>query len=365
MTESGIVQAVFFSSAIVLFGVFAWMPVTRGPRAFFGVRVETGYFEGAAKRVLLRYRLVLGAVFLLIVAIAAGLRSFVSEVIVLVGAELALAVAAFAVYMRFASAVRPHASAGGGTRFASSMRVRGARNHGWLDAIVAAFAAFAFVAPVLFYDEMPLRIPIHWNVTGTADGWVERNVFAILFIPALGAYMQFFLYVLRRDFAGAKMTLPADSTEEYLAAKEKYLQTNIDTLDWTRLTIAVTFCSIALLQTSTAVERLRAMEPIARTAVFLGIAALLGGITFFIVRMIRINARLQQQTGNDYAQRSVDESHWLHGGLTYSNPEDPALVVEKLVGVGYTLNMAHPGIRNRLLLMIGFPLFVIWAVLAL
>src|SRR5687768_18098312 len=46
----------------VLFGVFAWMPVTRGPRAFFGVRVEPGYFEGAAKRVLLRYRLVLAAV---------------------------------------------------------------------------------------------------------------------------------------------------------------------------------------------------------------------------------------------------------------------------------------------------------------
>jgi uncharacterized membrane protein len=28
--------------------------------------------------------------------------------------------------------------------------------------------------------------------------------------------------------------------------------------------------------------------------------------------------------------------------LTYSNPDDLALVVEKLVGVGYTLNMAIP-----------------------
>ena len=365
MTESGIVQAVFFSSVIVLFGVFAWMPVTRGPRAFFGVRVETSYFDGAAKRVLFRYRLVLAAVFLLIAAIAMGLRPLVGEPFVVIGAELALAFAAFIVYMRFASAVRPHASAGGATRFASSMRVRGAGNRGWLDAIVAAFSVLAFVAPVLFYDEMPLRIPIHWDVTGRVDGWVDRNVFAILFIPALGAYLQFFLYVLRRDFGGAKMTLPADSTEEYLAAKEKYLQTNIDTLDWTRLMIAVMFGSISLLQTFTAVERLRAVEPVARVSVFAGVVALLGGITFFIVRMIRINARLQQQTGNDYAQRSVDESHWLHGGLTYSNPEDPALVVEKLVGVGYTLNMAHPGIRNRLLLMIGIPVFVIWAVLAM
>jgi uncharacterized membrane protein len=284
---------------------------------------------------------------------------------VLVGAELLLGFASFAVYMRFASAVRPHASAGGATRFASSIRVRSARNRAWLDAIVATFTVLAFVAPVLSYGEMPLRIPIHWDVTGKVDGWVERTVFVILFLPALAAYLQFFLYVLRRDFAGAKMTLPADSTEEYLAAKEKYLQTNVDTLDWARLTIAVTFCGIALMQTSTAVERLRAMEPISRASVFLGLAALLGGIAFFIVRMTRINARLQQQTGNDYAQRAVDESHWLHGGLTYSNPDDPALVVEKLVGVGYTLNMAHPGIRNRVLLVIGFPVFAIWAVLAM
>jgi uncharacterized membrane protein len=365
MTESGIVLAVFFSSLFLLFGVFAWMPVSRGPRAFFGVRVETGYFEGAGKRVLFRYRLVLAVLFLLVVAMAAGLRPLVGEAIVVIGAEVLLPLAAFILYLRFASAVRPHASAGGATRFATSMRVRGARARAWLDAIVAAFAALAFVVPVLFYGEMPLRIPIHWGISGNADRWVERSIFVILFMPSLSVYMQFFLYVLRRDFAGAKMTLPADSTEDYLVAKEKFLQTNIDTLDWTRLMIAVTFCSISLLQTFTAVERLKAMEPIVRASVFLGLVALLGGITFFIVRMIRINARLQQQTGNDYAQRSGDESHWLHGGLTYSNPEDPALLVEKLVGAGYTLNMAHPGIRNRLLLMIGFPVFVIWAVLAM
>lgn len=365
MTESDIVQVAFFSSVFVLFGVFAWMPVTRGPRAFFGVRVEPGYFEGGGRRALLRYRLVLGAVFLLVVAIAAALRTLVAEPIVIVAAELALALAAFLLYTRFASAVRPHASAGGATRFASSMRARNTRNRVWLDVLVVTLALLAFVAPVLSYDEMPNRIPIHWNATGQADGWVDRNLSVILFIPALGAYMQFFLYVLRRDFAGAKMTLPADSTEEYLAAKEKYLQTNIDTLDWARLTIAVMFCGISLLQTATAVERLRTMEPIARAALFLGIAALLGGITFFIVRMIRINARLQQQTGNDYAQRSIDESHWKHGGLTYSNPDDPALVVEKLVGVGYTVNMAHPGIRFRVLLVIGIPAFVVWALVAM
>lgn len=42
------------------------------------------------------------------------------------------------------------------------------------------------------------------NIDGT---WCSRSSF----IPALGPYLQFFLYVLRRDFAGAKMTLLGES----------------------------------------------------------------------------------------------------------------------------------------------------------
>lgn len=365
MTEHQIVQLSFFASAVVLLGMFAWFPVTRGSRAFFGVRVEPSYFDGEGKRVLRRYRLALAAVYLVIVAGAVVVRPLIADAVVLVATELILATAGAIVYLRFASAVRPHASTDGATRFASSMHVRDARERVWLDVVVAMIALATLVVPVLFYDRMPLRLPIHWDATGTPDRWVERNIFVVLFIPALGAYLQFFLYVLRRDFGAAKMTLPADSTEEYLLAKEKYLHTNIDTLDWARLMIAVTLCGIAFLQTFTAIEQLRAMVPIARASVFMGVAALLGGITFFIVRMIRINARLQQQTGDDYAQRSRDESHWIHGGMTYSNPDDPALVVEKLVGVGYTLNMAHPGIWNRLLMLMGIPLFVIWAAVAM
>ncbi|HEX7150290.1 MAG TPA: DUF1648 domain-containing protein [Thermoanaerobaculia bacterium] len=365
MTESGIVQAVFFSSAFVLLGVFAWMPVTRGARAFFGVRVEPEYFSGAGKRVLLRYRLALAALFLGLIVAAAALRPLVAEPIAIVAAELLLPVAAFFIYMRFASVVRPHAVAGDATRFASSMRERGTRNRLWLDAIVATLTALAFAVPLLSYNEMPLRVPIHWNAAGKVDGWVERNLSVVLFIPALAAYLELFLHVLRRDFGGAKMTLPADATEEYLAAKEQYLRANVDTLDWARAMIAVTFCGISLMQTFTAVARLKAAEPFARATVFLGIVALLGGIVFFLVRMLGINDRLQQKTGNDYAQRPVDERHWRHGGLTYSNPDDPALVVEKLVGIGYTMNMAHPGVRNRLLLMSGIPLFVVWAIVAM
>ena len=82
---------------------------------------------------------------------------------------------------------------------------------------------------------------------------------------------------------------------------------------------------------------------------------------YFLWRMVAINRGLDELTGEEYVQRADEEEHWRHGGLTYYNPEDPALVVEKLTGVGYTLNLAHRGVRYRLLLMSGIPLFVVWA----
>jgi uncharacterized membrane protein len=63
--------------------------------------------------------------------------------------------------------------------------------------------------------------------------------------------------------------------------------------------------------------------------------------------------------------RAGDEGHWRHGGLTYHNPGGPALAVEKLVGLGYTINTAHPSARRRLLLLAGIPAFVARALVAL
>ncbi|MCU1325466.1 MAG: hypothetical protein JWN34_836, partial [Bryobacterales bacterium] len=33
---------------------------------------------------------------------------------------------------------------------------------------------------------------------------------------------------------------------------------------------------------------------------------------------------------------------WKFGGQLYYNPEDPALMVQKRIGIGYTVNFARP-----------------------
>ena len=49
-----------------------------------------------------------------------------------------------------------------------------------------------------------------------------------------------------------------------------------------------------------------------------------------------------------------DDDRYWYGGFFYSNPDDPALFVEKRYGLGWTLNFGHPQARLVLIgLLVG------------
>ncbi len=58
---------------------------------------------------------------------------------------------------------------------------------------------------------------------------------------------------------------------------------------------------------------------------------------------------------------SQDDPHWKTMGMVYSNPEDPAIIVPKRYGIGWTVNMARPMGRLTIATIVGIPLmFLIW-----
>ena len=49
-----------------------------------------------------------------------------------------------------------------------------------------------------------------------------------------------------------------------------------------------------------------------------------------------------------------DDDRYWYGGFFYSNPDDPALFVEKRYGLGWTLNFGHPQAKLVLIgLLVG------------
>ena len=365
MTQTQIVTLVMLASNAATLLLFLWLPVMRGERAFFGARVERETYLGAeGRRALRNYRLTLAAVFVTITALGYLLAARHAEPLLLAPSCVGTALAGFAVYAAHARGLRPFAVESGATRFASPLRTRRLSDytHAWLEAAIVAVSAATFVTLLYFYPKLPALVPVHWDAAGRADDWAAKGFASVFFVPALGLYMQVFFLVLKCDISRAKMTLPDAHAEEYLRGKERFLLTNLRTLDWARAGIAALFALISLMAITTSLPEFSRYDLWLNVAVGATAAVLVGGIFYFLYRMMRVNAELGARFGEDYAQRARDEQHWRHGGLTYHNPDDPALVVEKLVGLGYTINTAHPAARRRLLLFVGVPVFVLWAV---
>jgi len=64
----------------------------------------------------------------------------------------------------------------------------------WLEVIL-------LVTPVpilvIFWNDLPARVPIHWNLHGKIDGWTSKP-FGILFIPLMSVAIIALLHVLPR-----------------------------------------------------------------------------------------------------------------------------------------------------------------------
>ena len=363
-------QTLVLGSAVrdtVLVAVFLWLPVMNKERAFFGVRVEPGFYRGEGRATLHRYWLTLIGSFVLFEASGFFLFTRFNQPALSALTCLGATGAAFAAYIVHARAIHPHAVRSSATRFASPIQARSLTDftYWWLEAIVVSLAIAAFAISAYYYPQIPARMPVHWNAAGNPDRWAQKSLAGVFFLPSLGFYLQVFFLVLKNDLAHARMTLPGEHTDQFLRGKEHYLLTNIRLTDWVRVSIALLLFIVSLLIITTTVNGLGRFTQMVAVTIWVTAAVMIVGIIYSIWRMKRINDGLKNLVGETYFQRPVDEEHWRQGGLAYYNPDDPALVVEKLVGFGYTLNLAHPAVRSRLLLLSGVPLFVVWALLSL
>lgn len=350
----------------VLMLMFLFMPVASGRQAFFGARVDEETFGGRGREILRHYRSMVAAVVVLVQACGYLLAVRFASPLPAVLASLVTLAAGTLVYVRFAREVRPLAAANGTTRFASSLHARrlGDYTNPLIEAVVFAATLAPIVLLAAFYAELPDPLPVHWNGAGEADRWEAKSATSVFFLPALGVYLQAWLVMLKHDIAHAKMIAPADGAAEYLRGKERFRRANMHIADVSRVSVGALLLLIALLL-ATAMPSLRSWQPLVGAAIWAAVAAMSGGVFFFLWRASRINREMREVFGDSHVQRPADEARWRGGGLDYNNPEDASLMVEKLVGLGYTYNTAHPAFRVRLALLAGVGMFVVWALLDL
>ena len=180
------------------------------------------------------------------------------------------------------------------------------------------------------FDELPARIPIHWNWRGDADRFVSRTVLGAALPLLLGAgictLMLLMQLGLRRSTPRGGMRAP--SIKVVLAGEY----------------FSAALCCGAL---AASVTGGRLLWPVLALA-FAGTLALLGYAAAVARRVPKEPLR------NPAAWR---------GGFFYADRNDPALFVPKRSGLGYTFNFGHPGAIVLCILILVLALFLVAAAL--
>jgi uncharacterized membrane protein len=347
----------------LLMASFVWMPVMRGEEAFFGVRVSREFYNSEGRRLLRRYWFWLLMFFLEVEAIGILVSFYRAELPLARIASMPLVILPAAIlYILFYRQVKPFAATDDGQRFASALRRRHLSEY--TNVYLEAAMLFLTVIPSLFliyyYPQLPEKIPVHWNWRGRPDGWAQKSFGSVFFLSLMLIYLQGLFLLVKHGLLTVKMTLPAERAEEYLKGKEEFLSTIMKMMDWVRLMVATMMGALLLNIVFSSVERLRHLSALAVVVDSTSTLLLVAVCVYFIVRLVKIDRRLKRTAGRVYVQRGRDAAHWYAGGLFYYNPEDPALFVEKLVGFGYTFNMANRRVYVYLAYIILLPLIMSW-----
>jgi uncharacterized membrane protein len=166
----------------------------------------------------------------------------------------------------------------------------------------------------LHWDAIPARFPVHWGANGIPNGWSTRSLTGVYGPLLLGTLIVLFqLGILILSSWGSRRSARNPAVPMVLIVIASV--------------IATAFSAAGLLPLHIVA---------ARTLVIFYIASF-----SFLAVMIWFSLRRHAESGAE-AGEITPEACW-HGDQFYYNPHDPALFVEKRIGLGLTFNFGNRG----------------------
>jgi uncharacterized membrane protein len=204
-----------------------------------------------------------------------------------------------------------------------------------LAAIVLAVAAAVDAA---LYPSLPDPIPVHFNFEGGADRWADKSVWTVFGTLMIGAAMVVLLTVLSVVAARYNARTQSDDTADQAALRTR-VQRNMLTSLLAQLSFVIALGISAIELT----QRLIPTAPwtVALCAIVLAVvimAVVIGNVVRGRAQLRPANVRDPQTPRPDAVD---DDEHWK-GGLFYVNRDDPALMVPRRFGLGWTVNLGRP-----------------------
>lgn len=195
--------------------------------------------------------------------------------------------------------------------------------------------AASLLVALLGYDAAPDLIPVHQGFDGVVNGWAEKSVQTML-MPvvlqlAIAGTTAFCHAMILRSKRPVDPRLPASSAVAYGAYARAWSAWCVG------MGVAINASVVALEASLVGWVSLG----FAGAAITLATLAMLVPCIVLAVRYGQNGTRLLDRLPEGAALCADDDEHW-RGGVFYANREDPAVVVPRRFGIGWTLNMGRP-----------------------
>jgi uncharacterized membrane protein len=200
----------------------------------------------------------------------------------------------------------------------------------WLLPAVVVIVATVVVG-ALRYPDLPARIPAHFSLGGNADRWVRTSVVSAFFL----VWTQILVTAVLAACAALTVRAPGESGAR--------------AVDWSARSLLIMAACLDLgffllaWRTWSGADTLGAGTAVGAAAAFLAGVAAVG---------VAVVATARDRRGAS----APDGDHWH--GFVYVNRDDPAVMVPKRHGIGWTLNFGRPVAWVFLVALIGVPVLL-------
>lgn len=205
-----------------------------------------------------------------------------------------------------------------------------------LTALVTA--AYAMVS----YEAMPDRVPSYLSAFGAADGFEDKSLLAVMFLPSLNLILSPFLALLALLTATAKRSMRGGSGGRSIQAQDAFRATAANVSSG----MALLVCALlTLLSVQTIRFGLSETNSLGAGIWWISLVLfvfLSGSLIMFVKRYGQGGALIEQgSTDAPLTGGLADDTRW-RGGLFYVDRDDPSILVEKRFGIGYAFNYGNP-----------------------
>ncbi len=246
--------------------------------------------------------------------------------------------------------VLPHSEHPAAMREAVMARTRFAPPGGWLLQVIP-FGVLVAAAVVVArrWADLPARLPDHWNFAGEANGFVAKTPGAVATQLATAALL---CGLLAATAAAIMQGRRVRATGEGASSEATFRTVAAAMLLVAELLIAALLSQTAIQVLFPSAAR---QQIVALTMGSMAVVVVLVAVMFWLGQ--GGSRRAPGPAGNAPVGDRTPDSAWVMG-LFYVNRNDPALLVEKRFGIGYTLNFGHPLAWVLLGLLVGIPVIV-------